>query len=349
MPGRKTDVRDAEWIADLLRHGLLRASFVPARADRELRELVRYRARLIGERASEINRIAKVLEGANIKLGSVSTNLGVASGRAIVGALSTGVDDAEALADLARGRLRAKRDALVEGLAGSVGAHQQFLLGTQLRHLADLDALVDSLDAEIAARLATADDMIARLSTIPGVGRRTAEVILAEIGRDMVRFGSARRLASWAGICPGNYESAGTSHGGRTRRGSPWLRSTLVSCARSASRTRTLPRRPIQAARREAWGAARLRRRWPHHPRDCLLRHRERPTLRGPRADLLRPPRRRGRDQAPHPTPRGSRVCRGPTPGHRLSREGGLSRQALSRPLADRLRSATIRVGVPAR
>ena len=239
VPGRKTDVRDAEWIADLLRHGLLRASFVPARPDRELRELVRYRATLIGERASEINRLAKVLEGANIKLGSVSTNLGGVSGRSILTALSGWIDDAAALAELARGRLRAKREALIEALAGSIGPHQRFLLGTQLRHLADLDALIESLDAEIAGRLASADDVIERLSTIPGVGRRTAEVILAEIGLDMARFGSARQLASWAGMCPGNYESAGTSHGGRTRRGSPWLRSTLVSCARSASRTRT--------------------------------------------------------------------------------------------------------------
>jgi len=239
VPGRKTDVRDAEWIADLLRHGLLRASFIPARPDRELRELVRYRTTLVRERASEINRLAKVLEGANIKLGSVSTNLGGVSGRSMLAALSAGVDDAEALADLARGRLRAKREALIEALAGSVGAHQRFLLGTQLRHLVDLDGLIESLDAEIASRLATAGAVIERLATIPGIGRRTAEIIVAEIGLDMARFGSARQLASWAGMCPGNYESAGTSHGGRTRRGSPWLRSTLVSCARSASRTHT--------------------------------------------------------------------------------------------------------------
>jgi transposase len=239
VPGRKTDVRDAEWIAELFRHGLLRASFIPPRPERELRELVRYRTSLIRERAGEINRMAKVLEGANVKLGSVSTNIGGVSGRAILGAMVGGMADPDALADLARGRLRAKHDALVAALTGAVGAHQRFLLGTQLRHLADLDALIDGLDAEIKARLAGADELIERLATIPGVGRRTAEVILAEIGTDMTRFHSARQLASWAGMCPGNHESAGTRRGGATRRGSPWLRGALVSCARSAARTTT--------------------------------------------------------------------------------------------------------------
>ncbi len=239
VPGRKTDVRDAEWIAELFRHGLLRASFIPARPERELRELVRYRTSLIRERASEINRLAKVLEGANIKLGSVSTNIGGVSGRAIAAALAADTTDPELLADLARGRLRAKHDVLVEALTGRVGSHQRFLLAAQLRHLADLDELIEGLDAEIKERLRPAEPVIERLVTIPGVGRRTAEVVLAEIGSDMRRFGSARQLASWAGMCPGNYESAGTSHGGKTRRGSPWLRSALVSSARSASRTKT--------------------------------------------------------------------------------------------------------------
>ncbi len=239
VPGRKTDVRDAEWIADLFRHGLLRASFIPPRPERELRELVRYRTTLVRERASEINRLAKVLEGANIKLGSVSTNIGGVSGRAILAALAEGTTDATVLAELARGRLRRKHDTLVEALAGSVGPHQRFLLATQLHHLADLDALIESLDAEIAERLRGADELIERLVTIPGIGRRTAETVLVEIGTDMTRFGSSRRLASWAGMCPGNYESAGTRHGGRTRRGSPWLRGALVGSARSASRTDT--------------------------------------------------------------------------------------------------------------
>ena len=239
VPGRKTDVRDAEWIAELFRHGLLRASFIPPRPERELRELVRYRASLIRERASEINRLAKVLEGANIKLGSVSTNIGGVSGRAILAALTQGASDPEALAQLAKGRLRNKHEVLVEALAGSVGPHQRFLLAAQLRHLGDLDTLIESLDAEIKERLRGAQELIERLSTIPGVGRRSAEVILSEIGADMTRFGSARQLASWAGMCPGNYESAGVQHGGQTRKGSPWLRTALVNSARSASRTKT--------------------------------------------------------------------------------------------------------------
>jgi len=239
VPGRKTDVRDAEWIAELFRHGLLRASFIPPRPERELRELSRYRTSLIRERASEINRLAKVLEGANIKLGSVSTNLGGVSGRAILTALTEGTSDPETLARLAKGRLRNKHAVLVEALAGSVGPHQRFLLAAQLRHLADLDALIESLDAEITERLQPAQELIARLSTIPGVGGRTAQVILVEIGSDMARFGSARQLASWAGMCPGNYESAGVRRGGKTRRGSPWLRTALVGAARSASRTKT--------------------------------------------------------------------------------------------------------------
>ena len=143
------------------------------------------------------------------------------------------------LAELARGRLRNKHDALVAALTGRVGTHQRFLLAAQLRHLADLDELIEGLDAEIMERLTPAEPVIELLATIPGVGRRTAEVLLAEIGQDMGRFGSSRQLASWAGMCPGNHESAGTHHGGKTRRGSPWLRSALVSSARSASRTRT--------------------------------------------------------------------------------------------------------------
>jgi transposase len=239
VPGRKTDVRDAEWIAELFRHGLLRASFIPARPERELRELVRYRTSLVRERASEINRIAKVLEGANVKLGSVSTNIGGVSGRAILTALVENTTDPEVLADLARGRLRNKHDALVAALTGRVGSHQRFLLAAQLRHLADLGELIEGLDAEIKERLRSSEPVIEQLATIPGIGRRTAEVLLAEIGSDMTRFRSSGQLASWAGMCPGNSESAGTHHGGKTRRGSPWLRSALVSSARSASRSKT--------------------------------------------------------------------------------------------------------------
>jgi transposase len=239
VPGRKTDVRDAEWIADLLRHGLLQPSFIPSRPERELRELTRYRTSLVHERAAEVNRIAKVLEGANIKLGSVVSGIDGVSARAMLEALVRGQTDPGAIAGLADYRLRASRETLEAALQGSVGAHQRFMLGAQLRHLREIDALISAVSAEIEERLRPFAAAIANLVTIPGISRRTAEVVLAEIGPDMSRFGSARRLASWAGLCPGNHESAGKSHGGTTRKGSPSLRSALVQSAAGAGRTKT--------------------------------------------------------------------------------------------------------------
>lgn len=239
VPGRKTDVRDAEWIADLLRHGLLRPSFVPSRPERELRELTRYRTTLVRERAAEVNRIGKVLEGANVKLGSVVSGLDGVSARAMIQALISGEADPAAIAGRADPRLRASTDTLAAALEGSVGAHQRFLLATQLRHLGELDQLIESVSAEIEARLRPFATQLTQLATIPGVSRRTAEVVLAELGGDMARFGSARQLASWAGLCPGNHESAGRRRSGRTRRGDPWLRSALVNSATAAGRTRT--------------------------------------------------------------------------------------------------------------
>ncbi len=239
VPGRKTDVRDAEWIADLLRHGLLRASFVPTRPERELRELTRYRTSLIRDRASEVNRIQKVLEGANIKLASVASNVAGVSGLAILRALVEGQTDPAALAGLARGRMRSKRPALEEALAGSIGPHQRFILATMLRRLDELDRHIADVSTEIEVRLRPFDEAIGRLVTIPGVGRRTAETLLAEVGADMTRFPSARHLASWAGMCPGNHESAGKRSSGRTRKGSPWLRRILVDAAHGAGRTTT--------------------------------------------------------------------------------------------------------------
>jgi transposase len=239
VPGRKTDVRDAEWIADLLRHGLLRPSFIPGRPERELRELVRYRTSLVRERAAELHRIAKVLEGANIKLGSVVRSLDGVSGRAMLGALAGGETEPAAVAKLADYRVRASRDTLEAALEGRVGRHQRFLLAAQLRHLGELEELIAGVSTEIEARLRPFDAHIERLTTIPGISRRTAEVVLAEIGPDMSRFGSARQLASWAGLCPGNYESAGKHKGGKTRKGSPWLRGALVTSATAAGRTKT--------------------------------------------------------------------------------------------------------------
>ncbi len=239
VPGRKTDVKDAEWIADLLRHGLLRPSFIPDREGRDLRELTRYRMSLVRERTAEVNRIQKVLEGANIKLASVATNIVGVSGYAMLTAMIAGVDQPAVLADLARGRLREKRDLLEAALEGRMHQHQRFLLNVQLHHLHDLDTTIAQVGEEIDLRLRPFAEATARLMTIPGVGPRTAQTILAEVGADMSRFPSAGHLASWAGLCPGHHESAGKRTSGRTRKGSPWLRGALVEAAQAAGRSKT--------------------------------------------------------------------------------------------------------------
>jgi transposase len=239
VPGRKTDVRDSEWLADLLRHGLLPTSVIPARPQRELRELTRYRTALLRERAAEVNRLQKALEGANLKLAAVASDVLGVSGRAILDALVAGQTDPAALAGLAKGRLRAKQAELARALAGSFGPHQRFLVGQQLAHLDALDERLTQLDAEIDARLRPAADTLARLDEVPGIGRQAAEIILAELGADLGCFPSAKHLASWAGLCPGNHESAGKRQSGRTRRGNPWLRTLLIEVAWAAGRTRT--------------------------------------------------------------------------------------------------------------
>jgi transposase len=240
VPGRKTDVKDCEWLADLLRHGLLKASFVPERAQRELRELTRYRASLLEERAAVVNRLQKTLEGANIKLAAVASNVVGASGRRMLERLLAGADDPTALADLARGKLRAKLPELERALVGQFGPHQRFLVARQLAHLDFLDEAIDQVSTEIRERTAPFADAIERLDTIPGVGRRTAEILVAEIGTDMGRFPTAAHLASWAGMCPGSDESAGKRRSGRTRKGNRWLRTALVEAAQAAARTNTL-------------------------------------------------------------------------------------------------------------
>jgi transposase len=238
VPGRKTDVRDGEWLAELLRHGLLTGSFVPERPQRELRELTRYRTSLIRERTAAANRLQKTLEGANVKLASVATDILGKSGRQILAALVAGETDGMVLAQLAQGRLREKIPQLERALVGGVGEHQCFLVAEQLAHIDYLDEAIARVSAEIAARLHPEDDAIARLDTIPGVGRAVAEAVVAEIGADPSRFPSARHLASWAGLCPGNHESGGKRHGGATRKGSPWLRACLVQAAHAAARTK---------------------------------------------------------------------------------------------------------------
>jgi transposase len=238
VPGRKTDVKDCEWLAELLRHGLLRGSFVPDRPQRELRELTRYRTSLVRERTAEVNRLQKTLEGANIKLASVATDVMGQSGREMLAALVAGETDPVALAAFAKGRLREKLPELERALAGRFEAHQRFLVAQQLAHLDFLDASIERVSAELAERRRPFRDQRERLATIPGVGRRTAEVLVAEIGGDRRRFPTAGHPASWAGMCPGNSESAGRRQSGKTRKGSPWLRAALVEAARAAGRSK---------------------------------------------------------------------------------------------------------------
>jgi transposase len=234
VPGRKTDTKDAEWIADLLQHGLLRPSFVPPASQRELRELTRYRTSLVEERSRIINRLQKTLEDTNIKLASVASDLMGRSARDMLAALLAGEVEASVLAELARGRMRAKRDLLEQALQGHVKSHHRFLLTEQLADIDALDEAIERMSTEIAERVRPHEHLLQRLETIPGIKRRLAEVILAEIGPDMSRFPSARHLASWAGMCPGNNESGGKRLSGRTRKGSPWLRSGLVEAAHAA-------------------------------------------------------------------------------------------------------------------
>jgi transposase len=238
VPGRKTDVADAEWIADLLRHGLLRGSYVPDRPQRELRELTRYRSALVRERTAEANRLHKTLEGANVKLAAVATDVLGKSGREILQALATGTEDAAALAQLAQGRLREKLPQLERALVGRVAPHQRFMLAEHLAHVDFLDGAIARVSEEIAERLRPVEEAVERLDTIPGIGRYMAEALLAEIGTDMSRFPTAGHLASWAGMCPGNHESAGKRRSGKTRKGSPWLRTLLVQAAHAGARKR---------------------------------------------------------------------------------------------------------------
>jgi transposase len=239
IPGRKTDQKDSEWIAELLRHGLLKASFVPERFQRELRELTRYRTKLVEERSAEVNRVQKILEGANLKLASVATDIMGVSARAMLQALLAGQADPAALAELAKGRLRTKEAELAKALEGELTPVQAFLLARQLGHIDYLDAEIAALDARLAEEMRPFADQLARLMTIPGVGRRTAEVIVAEVGVDMGRFPSAARLAAWAGVAPGNCESGGKRLANPRRRGDKALGRALSQAAWAASRTKT--------------------------------------------------------------------------------------------------------------
>ena len=239
VPGRKTDVRDAEWIAQLLQHGLLKASFVPCTPQRALRELARQRRQLVRAKAALANRIQKVLEDANVKLGSVASDVLGVSGRDMLRALIAGQEDPRVLAELARGKLRAKVPQLQSALRGRVTEHHRFLLGLLLEQVEQHEAWVRRLSERIAAVMpAPFGEAVRRLVTIPGVDERAAQDIVAEVGTDMGQFPSAGHLASWAGMCSGNHESAGKRQGGRTTKGNRWLRVTLVQVAWAASHTK---------------------------------------------------------------------------------------------------------------
>jgi transposase len=239
VPGRKTDVKDAQWIAELLQHGLLKASFIPSVPQRELRELVRYRTHLIDERSREVNRVHKVLEAANLKLASVATDVMGVSGRAMLSAIIAGQDNPAALAQLAKARLRNKIAELERALTGHIKDSHRLLLRLHLEHIDDLNAKILILEEEIAKLLPPfdQDDLLARLQTIPGVGHKVAQVILAEIGTDMTRFKTAGHLASWAGLVPGKNESAGRNRSSKTNKANRYLKAILVEAANAVGHT----------------------------------------------------------------------------------------------------------------
>ncbi len=237
-PGRKTDVKDAQWLAELLRHGLVQPSFIPPQPQRELRELTRERTNFVQYRATLINRVQKVLESANIKLGDVATNVLGVSGRAMLDAIVSGETDGAVLAELARGRLREKRAALEQALTGRVRPHHRVLLTELLCQIDGVDETLEHLATAISAACAPDAAAVAYLDTIPGIGQELAEMLVAEVGTDMSRFPSAGHLAAWAGLAPGNNESAGKRRSGRTRKGNPYVKVGLVQAARAAVRTK---------------------------------------------------------------------------------------------------------------
>jgi len=241
VPGRKTDVKDAQWIAELLQHGLLKASFIPPVPQRELRALTRYRTQLVAERSREINRVHAVLEDANIKLSSVATDIMGVSGREMLAAIIAGKDDPAALAQLAKARMRHKIAELARALTGHVTDTHRLLLSMHLEHIDDLNAKLTRLEEEIDRQVIPFDEeheLIARLDAIPGVDRKTVQVIIAELGTDMSRFQSADHAAAWAGLVPGKKESAGRNYSSKTSKANRYLKTALVEAAHAAGRSK---------------------------------------------------------------------------------------------------------------
>jgi transposase len=236
VPGRKTDVNDATWLADLLAHGLIRSSFVPDQQTQEMRDLLRTRKQLVRERSRHVQRLQKTLEDANIKLDSVISDVMGLSGRKMIEALIAGESDSEQLAQLAHRRIKATPEELCEALRGRVTRHHRFLLNVHLQQIDAIDAAINTIDQEIDAHVEPFRDTVLLLTTIPGVDELGACVILAEIGRDMSRFPTAGHLISWAGLCPRNDESAGKRRSTRMRKAAAWLKTTLVQCAWAATR-----------------------------------------------------------------------------------------------------------------
>jgi transposase len=238
VPGRKSDVRDCQWIAQLLQHGLLKGSFIPPRAQRELRDLTRHRTQLVEEKARTVNRLHKILQDANIKLSSVATDILGTSGRAMLQAIIDGEQDPVKLADFAQRKLRGKIPELERALEGRVTKHHRFMIQLLWRELTELEELIAELDREIEEHTRPLADEIERLDAVPGVDRRVVEVTLAEVGADMSPFATHQHLASWAGVCPGNEESAGKRRRTRIPPGNRWLKRSLVQAAWGASHTR---------------------------------------------------------------------------------------------------------------
>jgi transposase len=238
VPGRKTDQSDAEWIAELMQYGLLKASFIPPPGQRELRELTRYRTSFVRERSNLVNRVQKVLESANIKLGSVAADIMGVSSRAMLEAIIAGNTSPAEMAELAKGRMREKREALAKALEGRVKAHHRFVLTELLCQIDSLEETISRFDREIEEYCRPFEEAVVLLDTIPGVARQTAEIIVSEIGIDMSRFPTANNLAAWAGVAPGNNESAGKRRSGKTRKGNKPLGAALTQAAQAAAHTK---------------------------------------------------------------------------------------------------------------